>query len=48
MLEKAGQVVTHTQPPPKPEFFKVPGALLNVTREWAEAMGLDPDKLEPA
>jgi hypothetical protein len=30
----------------KPEMFRVPGALLCVTRGWAEAMGLDPDKLE--
>lgn len=33
---------------PPCELFAVPGATLLVTRVWAEAMGLDPDKLERA
>lgn len=34
--------------PDQPDMFKVPGALLRLTREFAEAMGFDPDKMEKA
>lgn len=59
-LAASGQVVTETQPPgPElfkvpPEAIVMPGmapldkTILRVTREYAEAMGLDPDKLERA
>lgn len=59
-LAASGQVVTETQPPEPelfkvpPEAIVMPGmapldkTVLRVTREYAEAMGLDPDKLERA